>query len=214
MATFLLIRHAANDFTGKRLIGRRPGVHLNEEGRRQANLLAQALREMPFKAIYSSPMERAVETAEPLAALLGLPVQVCPGLNEVDFGTWVGKTLKQMRRMKLHKTVQEKASEVQFPGGESFTAAQARVCAELDGINAGLGDEDIVAVFSHADAIRLAVSHYLGLPLDNFQRLGAEPISITSLHLPREGFPRLAMINHVINREFKPPPEQEKAKTN
>ncbi len=213
MTTFLLIRHGTNDFTGKRLIGRRPGVHLNAAGQRQAELLAETLKALPIRAIYSSPLERAVETAEPLAAVLGLPVQIRPELMEVDFGVWVGKTSKQMKRTRLWKSIQEQPSEVQFPDGESFTAAQARVRAELDALSALHDDEDIAAVFSHADVIRLAAASYLGLPLDNFQRLGLEPASITTLQLPKEGPPYLQMINTVIGREFKLPAEEKPART-
>jgi len=212
MTTFLLIRHATNDFTGKRLIGRRPGIHLNAAGRRQAETLAEALLAAPIKAIYSSPLERAVETAEPLAAALGLSVEARPGLMEVDFGRWVGKTGGQMRRTRLWKSIQEQPSTVCFPEGETFMSAQERVCAELAAIQAAHDEKDLVAVFSHADVIRLAVAYYLGLPLDYFQRLGLEPGSITTLHLPKEGMPHLAMINYVIGREFKPPQEKKKKK--
>lgn len=209
MATFFLIRHATNDFTGKRLIGRRPGVHLNAEGRRQADLVAQTLKDLPIKAVYSSPLERAVETAQPLAALLGLEVGVRPGLMEVDFGVWVGKTLKQMKRMRLFKDIMEQPAAVQFPGGETFSAAQERICSELEALNTLHGEDDLVAVFSHADVIRLAAAAYLDMPLNRFQRLSAEPTSITTLHLPAVGMPRLGMLNYVIGREFKPPTPKE-----
>jgi broad specificity phosphatase PhoE len=127
MPIILLIRHGENNFVGKRLAGRLSGVHLNDNGIKQAEAVANALCEAPIKAVYSSPLERAVQTAEPLAALLKLAVQIHPGLIEIDFGDWQGKTLKQLARTKLWKTVQHKPSEFCFPGGETFAAAQQRV---------------------------------------------------------------------------------------
>jgi probable phosphoglycerate mutase len=187
-------------------------VHLNKNGCKQAEMLAQALKDLPIKAIYSSPLERAVETAEPLAALHGLPVQVRFGLVEVDFGDWVGKTLAQMRRNKLWKSIREQPSIIRFPGGESFGEAQGRICRDLTEIAAMHDEDDTVAIFSHADAIRLAVSYYLGMHLDYFQRLGQEPASITTLHLRKDDIPFLGMINYAVGREFKPP-KKKKSRT-
>jgi probable phosphoglycerate mutase len=203
MPIILLIRHGENNFVGKRLAGRLTGVHLNENGKKQAEAVAHALCEAPLKAIYSSPLERAVQTAEPLAAMLNLQIQIHPGFLEIDFGEWQGKTLKQLSRTKLWKTVQNKPSEFCFPGGETFTAAQERVVAALEEIKTISGKKDMVACFSHSDTIKLAVSHYLGMPLDAFQRVNIETASITALMLG-EGSPFLLNVNHVLDRQFKP----------
>lgn len=211
MAILLLIRHAENDYLGKRLAGRLPGIHLNEAGRRHAQELAEALYRAPIKAIYSSPLERAVETAEPLAQALHLPVNLRPGLMEIDFGGWVGKTNRQMARTKLWKVVQETPSQMRFPGGETFPEAQQRITAELDQILAAYEDQDLVACFSHSDAIKLAVAHYLGLPLDHFQRLAVNPCSLSILSIPKEGHPYLISLNQALKLEF-PPPQPEKKK--
>ena len=202
MPIFLLIRHGENDFVGKRLAGRLPGVHLNEKGRQQAALIAAALSKAPIKAIYSSPLERAVETAAPLALALNLPVSLRPGLMEIDFGSWQGKTHKQMRRMKLWKVVQEQPSQMRFPGGESFAEAQLRLSQEIDALQALHEEQDLVACFSHSDAISLAVTHYLGLPLDNFQRLSIGTASMTLLFLGKEGLPHLGPISQAFELNF------------
>jgi probable phosphoglycerate mutase len=203
MTTLLLIRHGQNDFVGKRLAGRLPGVHLNERGRQQAQTIALALCKAPIKAIYSSPLERAIETAEPLSQALHLPVQISPGLIELDFGTWTGKTGKQMARTKLWKVVQQAPSKMVFPAGESFVQAQQRIAAELESIAAAHDEKDLVACFSHSDAIKLAVAYFLGMPLDNFQRLAVDVTSITTLTLPKEGSPRFWLINQILGLEFK-----------
>jgi probable phosphomutase (TIGR03848 family) len=196
MATLLLIRHGENDFVGRRLAGRLPEVHLNVLGFRQAETLAMALHTEPLVAIYASPLERTLETAGPLARDLYLPVQPHPGLIEIDFGKWQGKTIKYLKRLKLWQDVQEVPSQVCFPGGESFQQAQARMVAAIEEINARHGDDERVACFSHADTIRLAVAHYLNMPLDAFQRLTISPASITRLFL-KHGKVALIQINQI-----------------
>lgn len=203
MTTLLLIRHGENNMVGKRLAGRLPNVHLNEKGKQQARQVAQALGKAPVKAIYSSPLERAVETAEPLAQALNLPIHIAPGLIELAYGKWQGKTLKQLVRYRLWKVVQEKPSEMRFPQGESFIEVQQRAIAEVERIVASHEEDDLVACFSHGDIIRLLVAHFLGVPLDLFQRVSADPASITVLHIDKKGCPRLVHINQVLSFEFK-----------
>ena len=195
MALILLIRHGENDYVGKRLAGRTPGVHLNARGRQQAEEVAHTLAEAPLRAVYASPLERALETAEPLAAAHGLTVNVEPGLMEVDFGRWQGKTMRQMRRMKLWPVVQNAPSQVTFPGGESFRAAQERVAACLQGLSERHAESEVIACVSHSDSIRLALAHFLGMPLDHFQRLMVNTASINGVYIRKEGWPSCVMLN-------------------
>lgn len=205
MTTLLLIRHGENSMVGKRLAGRLPGVSLNERGQQQAQELCRVLAKAPIKAIYSSPMERAMETAAPLAQTLGLPILPAPGLIELDYGAWQGKTIKQLSRMKLWKVVQEKPSEMRFPGGESFIEVQQRTAAEIERIAAAHEESELVGCFSHGDIIRLAIAHFLGMPLDLFQRVSADTASVTVLHINKKGHPRLAHINQILSLEFPQP---------
>ena len=183
MATLILIRHGENDFVGRRLAGHLPGVHLNAAGHSQAETIAAVLRQEPVIAIYASPLERTMETAGPLARDLYLSITPHDGLAEVYFGTWQGKSISYLKRLKLWQVVQKTPSQARFPNGESFNEAQARVVAALEAINAAHGEKERVACFSHSDTIRLAVAHYLTMPLDSFQRLTVNPASITRLHL-------------------------------
>lgn len=196
MATILLIRHGVNDFVGKRLVGRTPGVHLNDTGIKQADQVAEVLRCAPIRAVFSSPLERAMETAAPLAAALRLTVQPHPGLLEVDFGEWQGITFGAMHRKKLWKTVTERPSAMRFPAGEAFTDAQQRVVAAITQISADFREKDVVACFSHSDIIRLALAHFIGAPLDAFQRIVIDTASISILHL-HEGRIRVAAVNQM-----------------
>jgi probable phosphoglycerate mutase len=211
MPTFLLIRHGENEYVAKgRLAGRLPGVHLNENGKKQAEAVAETFMKAPIKAIYSSPMERCMQTAEPLAAALGLGINANQGLIEVDFGSWQDKTLKQLRRRKLWKAVQANPSRVQFPDGESFASAQQRIVHTLESLTKEFKSKDLIACFSHSDLIKLAVSYYLGQPIDLFQRIMIAPASVSTLHLGEMGA-QIINVNHgVDNLSF--PQHQSKPK--
>ncbi len=193
MALILLIRHAANDSMGKWLAGWTPGVHLNEEGRRQAEALAERLDPLPIRAIYSSPLERAVETAEPLARRKGLQIQVVPELGEVRYGEWTGKSLKRLRRQKAWQRLVGTISRARFPGGEAMVDLIARAVNAIEAI-AGRHPRDVVALFTHADLIRAVTAYYLGMPLDLYHRLMIAPASVTILWLA-EGPPLLLRLN-------------------
>jgi broad specificity phosphatase PhoE len=189
MPLLLLIRHGENDYvkTG-RAPGRTPGVHLNERGREQAEALGKALAEFPLKAIYSSPLERALETAEPIARVHKLEVQTEAGLLESDIGKWQGRSWKVIRLTKVWKIVINSPSRFRFPGGESFPEMQTRITTALDHICAKYKKpRDIIAVVFHADPIKLAVAHYLGLPLDHFQRLACDTGSVTAVYAGEMG---------------------------
>ena len=188
MPLLLLIRHGENDFTKKhKLAGYTPDVHLNERGQSQAQALADALKEVPIKAIYSSPLERAVETATPIAAARELEIQNEAGLLETNVGKWQGRSLAALRLQKHWKVVQNAPSRAQFPEGETFYECQTRIVTALDSISRKYKPQDIVACVFHADPIKLAVAHYIGLPLDHFQRLSCDTGSLTALYVNESG---------------------------
>jgi probable phosphoglycerate mutase len=194
MTLILLIRHGENDFTrtGK-LAGWTPGVSLNDPGRQQAQALVERLKGVPLHFIYSSPLERARETAAPLAEARGLPVAIRPGLGEVRYGTWTGQSLKRLARTRLWRAVQTLPSTMTFPEGETVRAAQQRLVDALEAI-AAEHPKATVAVFSHADPIKLAIAYYLGMPIDLFQRLLINTASVTVLRLG-QGLPSLVKLN-------------------
>jgi len=189
MPLLLLIRHGENEFvkTGK-LPGHLPGIHLNERGQKQAQALGEALKEVPLKAIYSSPLERAMETAEPIATSHKLEIIQESGLRDANVGKWEGKSLKVLRLTNAWKVVQHSPSRFQFPEGESFIELQTRIANALEGIvKKHNKPKDIIAVVFHADPIKLAVAHFLGLPLDHFQRLSCETGSVSALYVGEMG---------------------------
>ena len=188
MPILLFIRHGENDYTKKgKLAGRTPGVHLNEHGREQAEELGKALAEAPIKAIYSSPLERAFETAQPIAKAQGLKIIKEPGLLESDVGKWQGQSIRRLARTKYWRIIQRAPSRAGHPEGESFLQTQTRITSTLDAISAKYKPRDLIACVFHADPIKLAVAHYIGLPLDYFQRLACDTASVTTIFVGDSG---------------------------
>jgi broad specificity phosphatase PhoE len=189
MPTLLLIRHGENEYvkTGK-LAGRLPGIHLNERGQKQAEALGEALKEVPITALYSSPLERAMETATPIASRRNLKIIQNPNLMDTNIGKWQGKSLAMLRLTRAWKIVQSAPSRFQFPEGESFLDLQTRIANVFEEIiKKHNKPKDIVAVVFHADPIKLAVSHFLGLSLDHFQRLSCDTGSLTAIYAAEAG---------------------------
>ena len=182
MALLLLIRHALTEATGKRLSGTAPGVHLSDAGREQAEMLAGRLGGVRLAAIYSSPLERCVETAEPIARARGMELRTDERLGEVDFGRWTGRPLAQLARTALWKRVQRNPSSIRFPDGESLVEVQQRAAAALADA-AARHPRDAVALVSHGDVIRVALAHCAGIHLDLFQRLVVSPASVSVVGL-------------------------------
>jgi probable phosphomutase (TIGR03848 family) len=189
MPLLLLIRHGENDYVKtSKLAGHLPGIHLNERGQKQATALGEALKDIPIKAIYSSPLERAMETAVPIAERCNLEIIPEPDLMDTNVGSWQGRSLKILRRTKVWSLVQHAPSRFRFPDGESFLESQARFINVLDRvIKQHNKPQDIVAVVFHADPIKLTVAYFLGMPLDHFQRLSCDTGSLTALHVGEAG---------------------------
>jgi probable phosphomutase (TIGR03848 family) len=195
MPIFLLIRHGETDYNKKMLFpGRLPDIHLNQRGRSQAELLAEKLKAVPINAIYSSPLDRTMETAEPLAKALNLDIISTPGLLETDCGDWQGQSVKKLRRQKIWQSVQQHPSLFHFPGGESIAECQHRMVQVLETLRLQHSTQELIACFSHSDPIKQVITYYLGLPLDNFQRLNINTGSVTVLQISENGS-RLLMMN-------------------
>lgn len=184
MTTILLIRHAVNDFvkTGK-LAGRMAGVHLNDEGLAQAEALGERLAGAPLRCLYSSPMERTMETAAAIAKHHPtLSVQKHPEITEVEYGDWKSKAISELAQRKMWAVVQEYPSRARFPNGETMRGVQARIVDSIEALRLQHPDQ-VIALVLHADLIKMALAHFLGMHLDVFQRIVISPASISTLHL-------------------------------
>ncbi len=180
--TLLLVRHGQTATTGSVLPGRAAGLHLSDRGRDQAERVAERLAQLKTapNAIYSSPLERARETAAPIARRLALRTRIERGLLECDFGAWTGASLGRLRRTREWRQVQHAPSTFTFPDGESFATMQARIWATIERLVARHRGETVVLV-SHADPIKAAVTFAQGVPLDLFQRTVISTCSVSAL---------------------------------
>jgi probable phosphomutase (TIGR03848 family) len=166
--------------TGPVLAGWTPGVHLNERGREQAAKLAARLAPVPLDTIVASPLDRCQETAQAvLAGRDGLRVRTDDRFGEVRYGDWTGRPLEELAKEDLWKVVQAHPSAVRFPGGEAMAEAQHRAVAAVREWNARLGPDATYLVCSHGDIIKSIVADALGLHLDQFQRIQADPAALT-----------------------------------
>ncbi|HET7234903.1 MAG TPA: MSMEG_4193 family putative phosphomutase [Actinomycetota bacterium] len=193
MTTLLLVRHGHTDVAGRRLTGWQPGVHLNARGREEAERLVERLDGVPVDAIVTSPLERARETAAPLARARRLRPVTERGLIEVDYGEWTGRSIAQLRRTRLWRNVIRAPSTFRFPGGESLLEVQTRAVDAAVAIAAAHPSGTVVA-FSHADPIRLLVAHLSGMHADHLQRLVIDTASVTAIALGQD-VPRIVKVN-------------------
>lgn len=193
MTTFFFVRHGLTSHTGHKLSGWLPDVHLSDEGLDQVKAVAERLEKVPFKAIYSSPIERTRETADAIAERHKLEVEVTPDLGEVHYGRWTNRSFKTLVRTKLWATLQSFPSAARFPDGETLRAVQSRAVDEVERIRSR-HPKRMVCCVSHADVIKLIAAHYMGLHIDFFQRISIAPASVTVISVSDEG-PRLLALN-------------------
>jgi broad specificity phosphatase PhoE len=182
MPLVILIRHGDTDYVGNRLAGHLPGIHLNQYGRCQTEQLAGRLAVLPITAVYSSPLERALDTAEPLARKKGVSIKVLQPLTEINVGDWQGKSLPYLRRLKRWRETHEQPASFSFPNGERFSEKQRIICEAIKKLVEGLARNDIIACVSHADPIKLCLAYFLDMDLNNFQRIAIDPASASFVY--------------------------------
>ena len=181
MATVLLLRHGRTtaNATGE-LAGRRP-VDLDETGTGQAKRAGERLHGLPLAAIVSSPLKRCRNTVE--IALPDAEIIEDDGLIECGYGDWEGRQLKDLAKDPLWPVVQGHPSAAVFPNGEAMADMSARAIATIrrwdEKITAEHGPDALWLACSHGDVIKAIVADALGLHLDQFQRIVADPASIS-----------------------------------
>lgn len=180
MCRLLLVRHASCDHVGRRLVGRQAGITLNEAGRRQTDALAQRLAREPVTAVYSSPLERAMETAAPIADAHGLRPNPDDAFAELHYGDWTGRPVAELHADDTWRSFNALRSLTRIPGGELVLETQLRAVSALLHLRERHVDETIVVV-SHGDVIRSALCYLLGMPIDHLLRLRIEPASVTEV---------------------------------
>ena len=194
MTTLLLIRHGDNDAVGKIIAGWMPGWHLNEIGKRQVAELGARLARLPLRAIYTSPLERAAETAEAVARHHGLAPQVFEDLGEVHFGEWEGLSIAELEQRGEWRLFNQHRSRTRIPNGETMLEVQTRMINRIDSL-AKQHPTDTIAIVSHGDPLRATVAFHLGIPLDLLLRFEIYPASVTVLQAAVWGT-RVLCVNH------------------
>ncbi len=188
MTRILLLRHAAHDLAGRALAGRLPGLGLNVHGRQQAVALVEPLQSQSIGVIYSSPQQRARETAAPLAQRLGLGIELASEFDEIEFGEWTGKSfieIGQQNAAEWHAWVHQR-SQATPPGGEPFMAVAHRTRAGVQRLCQQHPDQ-VVLVVSHADVIKATLATHLGLSLDLLERFEIACASLSVLEVGDHG---------------------------
>jgi probable phosphomutase (TIGR03848 family) len=198
--TVILLRHGRSvSNTAHTLAGRSEGVELDEKGLAQATELVDRLDGLPIKALVRSPLLRCRLTLEPLAAALGLEPLVDERLSEVDYGQWTGRQLGELVKEPLWSVVQQQPSAAIFPDGEGLAQVQARAVTAVRDHDRRLSEEhgaDVLWVAcTHGDVIKSVVADALGTHLDSFQRITADPASMSVIrYTPARPF--VVHVNH------------------
>jgi probable phosphoglycerate mutase len=193
--TVFLVRHAVHDRVGTVLCGRMPGVALGPVGHIQAEALGIRLRDEGIQALYSSPMQRCLETARVVGHSLALTPRQAEAANEIDFGAWTGRDFATLAGDPLWERWNTQRDTASPPGGETMAAAAARILSLLEVLRQR-HPEGRVAVVSHGDVIKAALGHYLGLPLQAYGRFDIDPGSVSALTL-WEGGGKVLQMNEV-----------------
>ncbi|NLL12428.1 MAG: phosphoglycerate mutase [Fibrobacter sp.] len=181
MTTFVLVRHGHCDPVGKYIAGRKSGIKLSETGKKQVRKLVSRFNEIKIEAIYSSPLERAIETASPLAENKRLKVNVVEELLEIDYGNWTGKSFEELSAEPLWRLYNTYRGRVRIPGGEMIPEVVSRMSALIEKLRRIY--QGTVVLVSHGDPIKSAIAHYIGVPLDFIMRLDVQPSSVSILSI-------------------------------
>jgi probable phosphoglycerate mutase len=178
--TIHLVRHGHHPHLGIRLCGRMPGVEIDETGRREIAQCCELIR-APVAHIQSSPQRRAIQSAGVIAARFGGAIEIVPDMDEIDMGDWTSLSFEDLGRDTRWAHWNSRRASARPPGGESMRKLQRRIVSHLQRLCNDASDGTIVIV-SHAEPIRAALLHYLGISLNDFLSVDVQPGSISTLH--------------------------------
>ena len=177
---FFLVRHAIHRLGMGKLAGRLPGVSLSDKGHAQAASLAERLEREGITAVHSSPQQRTLETARPIAERCGVTLEVSEALDEVDFGPWAGQSFEALGQDPRWTEWNAKRDSAATPAGERIGDVAARITGHIERL-AECQSDGRIALVSHAEPIRTALLHYLGLPASAYTGIEIDPASVNQL---------------------------------
>jgi probable phosphoglycerate mutase len=184
MTTFLLIRHGTTGVQG-RISGRTPGIALSAQGEREVQQLARQIRERPISAVYASPIDRTLQTARAIADGLGLVPIPNDALLELHFGDWTMQSFEALNADPRWLHFNTFRSGTRIPGGELMLETQLRAVRCMLELR-DRHPQDQIALVTHGDVIRAALSYFLGMPLDCYARLEISPACFSEIELGRD----------------------------
>jgi len=194
----LLIRHAHTEAVDQWLAGRAFDTPLSRLGWRQAVALARALEPIRLAAIYSSPLRRARQTAAAIARRQGIAVELFEPLNEIDFGSWTGKSFDALAADPAWRAFNDTRAAATIPDGETPLAVQARAVAGFS-LLASRHAGQTVALVSHGDVLRSALLHYAGFSLNDYHRFAIHPASVSRIEISPANV-RVVSVNQCVDR--------------
>ncbi len=186
MTIIYLVRHGTTDLVGKMLCGTTPGISLNDEGRHQAERTAHYLAQIPIKALYCSPIQRAVETAGIIGRQLGLSAVQKEYLTEINFGDLQGTQASILRELPLWKHFIQHPSDVTFPNGDNVAEVQKRAASGLEELVQQFAEHDEIVCVAHGEVLLLVIAYAIGLPLDELHHLSIDTASVTKIEWSAE----------------------------
>lgn len=182
MTTFLFLRHAHSQANAAGVLaGRTEGIHLSDKGEQQAEDLRVFLGSFQIQKIYSSPLERCIETVRPFSESIKKKISIAPGFIEMDYGSWSGEKLRELSKKSLWRSIQKRPETVTFPEGESFIQAWRRIERSLTDLSKS-HPKSTVLICSHGDIIKMALTMTLRSPLNTFQNIIVDPASLSSAY--------------------------------
>lgn len=189
-----LVRHGHHALLGRVLCGRMPGVVMSEQGCREMNAAADVLQHLNPASIQSSPQQRALQSAAIITARCGGTVEIVRAMDEIDMGRWTGARFQDLQGQDTWYRWNAQRGCTRPPGGESMSSLQRRVVTHIGQL---AGRESSVVIVSHAEPIRAALMHYLGVPLDMFHSIDIDTASISTIALDGQQA-MVSCVNHKV----------------
>ncbi len=194
--TILLVRNADTEFSRDRRVTGRRDIGLSDTGRSQAAALGERLAQLEITELLSSPLPRAVETAELLSARRGIGVVRDPRLVDFHAGQWEGRAHAEVAGSPDYQRFLANPVDERIPGGEGLLEVRDRIIAA---VTQALADNELganILLVSHAGPLRVLLAHYLGMDLVHYHRLRLSPASVSVLRFEAEkGVPRILTLN-------------------
>lgn len=183
MGVFYLVRHGNIDYD-KRIPGRQKGLFLNDRGREQARFIVEMFSNIKIDAIYASPLERTIETGQPLSEVKGCHIQKRDELNEINFGEWTGMQFDKLENDVRWKNFHSYRNGCVIPGGELMINVQLRMIRLINEL-CGKENEQSVVLISHNDPIKSVLAYFLGISLDQFLRINISTGSVSAISIEK-----------------------------